>query len=62
MDEIRLNVGSFWESTSNIESDINSINWNIEHNKDKKIIIALPISYFDSKLFERITDLDAIEF
>lgn len=62
MDEIRLNVGSFWESTSNIESDINSINWNIEHNKDKKIIIDLPISYFDSKLFERITDLDAIEF
>jgi len=62
MNEIRLNVGSVWELVSNIESDINSINWNIKHNKDKKIIIDLPISYFDSKIFERITNLDAIEF
>ena len=62
MNEIRLNIGSFWESASNIESDINSINWNIENNRDKKIIIDLPISYFDSNIFERISDINAIEF
>lgn len=62
MNEIRLNLGYFWESNSNIEYNINSINWNIEHNRNKKIILQLPISYFDSKIFERIVDLDAIEF
>jgi len=62
MNEIRLNLGYFWESTSNIESNINSINWNIEHNRDKKIILELPVSYFDSKIFNMIVDLDAIEF
>ncbi len=62
MNEIRLNLGYFWDSTSNIESNINSINYNIEHNKDKKLIIDLSVSYFDSSIFERIVDLDAIEF
>lgn len=62
MNEIRLNLGYFWEFTSNIESNINLINWNIEHNKNKKIIIDLPVSYFDSKIFERIINLDAIDF
>lgn len=62
MNEIRLNLEYFWESNSNIESNINSINWNIEHNRDKKIILELPVSYFNSKIFEKIVDLDAIEF
>lgn len=62
MNEIRLNIGKFWESSSNIESDINSINWNIENNKNKKIVVDLPISYLDSKILEKITNLDAIEF
>lgn len=62
MKEIRLNIGSFWENSSNIDSDINSINWNIENNKGKKIIIDLPISYFDSSFFKNISDLNAIEF
>lgn len=62
MNEIRLNVGSFWENTSNIETNVNSINWNIEHHKNKKIIIDLPISYFDSNIFNGILDLSAIEF
>lgn len=62
MGEIRLNIGSFWENFFNVESDIESINWNIRNNKGKKIIIDLPISYFDSNIFNRILDLNAIEF
>ena len=62
MEEIRLNIGSFWENSSNVESDIKSINWNIENNRGKKIVIDLPISYFDSNIFNRILDLNAIEF
>ena len=37
MEEIRLNIGSFWENSSNVESDIKSINWNIENNRGKKV-------------------------
>lgn len=62
MREIRLNVGSFWDDASNIEADIEHINWNMENNRDKKVIINLPITYFDESLFSRITNLDAIEF
>jgi len=62
VDEIRLNVGSFWEHKSNIDSDIEQINWNIENNRNKKVIINLPITYFDEKLFAKINNLDAVEF
>ncbi|MGM9877765.1 MAG: hypothetical protein ACI33S_03855 [Bacilli bacterium] len=62
MEEIRLNIGGFWENISNIESDIEHINWNIENHKDKKIVIDLPITYFDQTFFDRISDPNAIEF
>lgn len=62
MEEIRLNIGSFWENISNIESDIEHINWNIENHKDKKIVINLPITYFDETLFNKISNIDVVEF
>lgn len=62
MKEIRLNFGGVWEINSNVESHIKQINLNIDSNKDKKIIIDLPISYFDSNILKRISNLNAIEF
>ena len=62
MNEIRLNVGSFWESITNIQSDIEHINWNIKNNKGKKIVIDLPITYLDEMFFDMISDSSVIEF
>lgn len=66
MKEIRLNSMLMWEN-ENIEATIGEINFAInyaikENYKNTKIVLNLPLSYFDETLFDSIIDSDAIEF